>query len=438
MIDIDRQNRIHTLIVEFLRKYFEKEDVASDKIEAWITDWLQKQYSKISQIQLVTHPIKATHPDIKVSESTSLFCPSQTLPDILLVGTHCLPKNHPLDIVGNAAALPIGKFLLEQFEDKTLFDMLKAEDHDLLVVLNQIYHQSAIDVQNLKNIANPKCCPSSHTFAKQVYWLVGDDPCDDTQYHLLSPLFSSPLSTWLYKTIQNDSFSEEAKASKSAHRQNIYHPNGYCEYSNLAIEKKGGSQPQNISFLNSRRSGNNYLLSSAPPPKWKSRFKPLYYKHSAFNFFEKQRRVQSVVQELLSYLEDDPDNTMATRNKRDAIIDRLLDELVQFTLENTLQFERGWSKNDNCQLPQFEQCWLDPFRILKDEAFNEIWQSAEWVPEVTKRFANWLNNKLSRKLPVGDSEFNYWYSQCIKKFEFIHDWQKEKINEFRLETINTQ
>jgi len=308
--------------------------------------------------------------------------------------------------------------------------MLKAEDQDLLVVLNQIYHQAAIDVQNLKKIADPKCCPSSHTFAKQVYWLVGDDPCDDTQYHLLSPLFSSPLSTWLYETIQNDSFSEEAKASKSAYRQNIYHPNGYCTYYNLAIEKKGGSKPQNISFLNSRRSGNNYLLSSAPPPKRKSIFKPLYYKHSAFNFFEKQRRVQSVVQELLSYLENDPDNTMATRNKRDAIINRLLDELVQFTLENTQQSEHGWSKNDNCQLPQCERCWLDPFRILKDEAFNEIWQIAEWVPEVAKRFANWLNGKLSRKLSVSDSEFNYWYSQCIRTFKFINDWQKTQINLF--------
>jgi len=99
MIDIDRQNRICALIVGFLRQYFEKEDVASDKIEVWIADWLKKQSSKISQIQLVTHPIKATHPDIKVSESTSLFCPSHTLPDIPLIGSHCLPKDHPLDIV---------------------------------------------------------------------------------------------------------------------------------------------------------------------------------------------------------------------------------------------------------------------------------------------------------------------------------------------------
>jgi CRISPR-associated protein Csy1 len=178
------------------------------------------------------------------------------------------------------------------------------------------------------------------------------------------------------------------------------------------------------------------LLSSAPPPKWQSKFKPLYHKHSAFDFFEKKERVKLPVQELLSYLESDPSNTMDTRNKRDAIIDWLLDELVQFALENIQQSEHGWSKNENCKLQQCEQCWLDPFRVLKDEGFNEIWQSAEWVTEVAKFFSNWLNDQLSKKLPVGDPEFEFWLSKCISVLEKIHDWQKEKIKIFLLEKIN--
>lgn len=421
--DIDRQKRIGDVIVKFLQSYADKEEVPSDKMESWIADWLRKQSAKILQIQLVTHPIKATHPDIKITESTSLFCPSHLLPKVSWAGSHCLPAGHSVDIVGNAAALPIGKFLLEKFEEKTLFDMLKEGDQDLQAVLTESYGQSLVDIQNLQKIVEPKCLPSSHTLAKQVYWLVGDRPCDDTHYHLLAPLFSSSLSTWFYEAVQEASFSEAAKAARAARSQNAEHPDGYCEYYRLAVEKKGGTKPQNVSLLNSKRNGNNYLLPSLPPLEWKSVSKPPYDKKSAFRFFERLREVKLIVDDLSSYLRSDPKKIMETRNTRDSMIDQLLEQLIQFSTK-IQQFEPGWSKDSRCELPLPEQRWLDPFRSSIDAECPEDWHDKKiWIPEIARRFANWLNSKLGRKLPVGDDEFNYWYSQCekeLKEFEVAY------------------
>ncbi len=88
------------------------------------------------------------------------------------------------------------------------------------------------------------------------------------------------------------------------------------------------------------------------------------------------------------------------------------------------EFEPGWTRDEDCQLPLCEQLWLDPERIdlpLReghedtDQAFIDAYHFADWADEVAGRFANWLNGRLrdAGLVAVGDAEFKHWGKQAI-------------------------
>ncbi|MBF7055095.1 type I-F CRISPR-associated protein Csy1, partial [Halomonas sp. KAO] len=122
------------------------------------------------------------------------------------------------------------------------------------------------------SITEPKGAPSSHVMGKQLYWLVGDDPTDDTAYHLLAPLYATALTHRFYAQVSPNTwfFGDHNKAARKALKDKAPFEGGYTSYPNLAVQKLGGTKPQNISQLNSERGGQNYLLASLPP-NWDSR-----------------------------------------------------------------------------------------------------------------------------------------------------------------------
>ncbi|EJS85444.1 type I-F CRISPR-associated protein Csy1, partial [Pasteurella multocida] len=73
----------------------------------------------------------------------------------------------------------------------------------------------------------------------------------------------------------------------------------------------------------------------------------------------------------------------------------------------------GWSKDS--QLEMCEKYWLDPKRVhLPDEeAFRAEYEKGEWVAEVERRFALWLNKCLQKRFPhiakdFDDAEYHEW------------------------------
>ena len=246
----------------------------------------------------------------------------------------------------------------------------------------------------------------SHTLAKQLYWLVGDDPCQDDQFHLLAPLYASSLAHSVYETIQKHRFSDETKAAREAKRNKKPCAHILHEYPNLAVQKLGGTKPQNISQLNSERKGVNYLLASVPP-SWRSRSLPPYGTPSVFHRFERNPEVKILVRDLRIFLESSPVANTSTRNRRDDLLSRILGD-VRLLAEEYRKLAPGWSADSQCRLPEAEQCWLDPQRALQDEEFAEVWQDLSWVDEIKRRFGNWLNALLGEKLPFGDIEHEHW------------------------------
>lgn len=371
--------------------------------------WLADAARRAGQIQAVTHTLKAIHPDAKGS---NLYCLPSALPQHQLVGSHCLGDDFAGDVVGNAAALDVYKLLKLEHDGQPLLSLLLANDVDALAALHGDAEQAQRLAAAFTSITRARDGLASHTHGKQLYWLVGDEPRNDAHYHLLAPLYASSLAHRIYLGIQADRFGEPAKEARQARRDKQLHPGTIHEYSQLAVQKLGGTKPQNISQLNSERRGDNYLLASLPP-SWQQRDVRLPIRTqtgSIFPAFGQRPVVAELVRTLRDFLLSGPPQNMHTSNSRDELLTELIDELLLYAAE-LWAFEPGWSAKPECNLNRAEQLWLDFRRAGQDEVFASEWRRMAWVDEIRERFANWLNARLVDKLSVGDVEHSYWAKQ---------------------------
>lgn len=384
------------------------------------TNWLADAARRVGQIQAVTHVLKATHPDARGS---SLHAPPADLPQHREIGTHSLGDAHADDIVGNAAALDVYKFLKLSVNGRRLLDWFQQDDPDLLAAL----HDDPATVQEwasaFKSLIRSQDTFASHPMAKQLYWCVSGEPVEDSGFHLLQPLFSSSLAHAVYQDIQDARFGEANKAARQSRRDKAAHSSHYRDYRGLVARKLGGTKPQNVSQLNSERGGVNYLLASLPPSWNQDRPQHFLYIESAFARFEHYEGVREQVEKLCRLLESNPQRTMDTRIRREQIEQALGHSLAAFGLATRQLFEAGWTRDENCKLPLCEQIWLDPQRAElpvsenhrdDDLAFAEACERKDWRGEVAHRFGNWLNSILQKRgLPVGDGEHTQWAKQAI-------------------------
>jgi CRISPR-associated protein Csy1 len=402
-----------------------KEDAAGTAAKYEYGTWLADAARRVGQIQAVTHVLKATHPDARGS---SLHVAPAMLPQHAEIGSHSLGERFAEDVVGNAAALDVFKFLKIEVEGRRLLDWMQANDADLLAALHEDGTVAANWANAFWSLVRSNTQPASHQAAKQIYWLVGEEPNDDTHYHLLQPLFSSSLAHAVHADIQDARFGETNTQARQAFRVREAHEGSYRDYRNLVARKLGGTKPQNISQLNSERGGVNYLLASLPPPAWERGRPPsLLNTNSAFDRFAYFEGVQQLVKLLADFLHSDPEPNAATREKREAIEQALGQQLPVFAASIHALFTPGWTRHADCKLPRCEQCWLDPERAelpvreedakeaQEDREFIAAYEWAAWPDEVAGRFANWLNAKLhdAGVTHLGDVQFKHWGKQAI-------------------------
>jgi len=379
------------------------------------TTWLDDAARRVRQIQAVTHSLKPIHPDAR---GTNLYVLPEDLPPRSEVGSHVLGHNFWGDVVGNAAALDIYKFLKLNVDDHNLLNALLAEDVDALSALDENPAKARQLRNALVSLTQPsETRPASHPLAKQLYWLTDDDPTDDTAYHLLAPLYATSLAHAVYLTIQEDRFGEDAKAARQARRDKKFHDSIIHDYPDLAVQKLGGTKPQNISQLNSERRGNNYLLSCAPPVWQQPALRNLYNTSSIFSpyIYGAIPNVGMALSGLRHFLESNPPPTMATRERQDAYIDMLIDELVQLAARYQSGWPPGWSLHPDTMLREDECLWLDPYRanIPSETEFRKKWLQLDWPNRIGDRFARWINGKLEQRLPVGDIEHRHWKKEFL-------------------------
>lgn len=396
--------------------------------------WLADAARRVTQIQAVTHVLKATHPDARGS---SLFIEAADLAPRPEIGTHSLGNAFETDIVGNAAALDVYKFLKQEVEARRLLDWLQDDDADMLAALHDDPATAQQWAEAFKSLTRSTDALASHRLAKQVYWSIDDDPGDDSGFHLLQPLFSSSLAHAVHQDINAARFGEPNKLARQARREGKPLDSVYLDYRGLVVRKLGGTKPQNISQLNSERGGANYLLASLPPQWDQNRPKEFLRIESALSLFNRFDGVSEQVGALLELLKSKPDPTMETRIKREVIERCLGHSLAAFGLATQQLFQPGWTRVAECKLPLCEQIWLDPERVdlpcreehlESDQAFKQAFEWKDWPDEVAHRFGNWLNAILQRHgLPVGDAEHRHWAKQALIDAEWPTPMQRRAM-----------
>ncbi|MGD8175607.1 type I-F CRISPR-associated protein Csy1 [Marinimicrobium sp. ARAG 43.8] len=427
MNDNDRKRRFYQAISEFIQerrdaKLKGQEGEAAEKLAAKYEyhTWLADAARRVSQIQAVTHVLKATHPDAKGS---SLHIPPYTLSQRIEVGSHLLGEDFAEDVVGNAAALDVYKLLKLKVDGKRLLDWLQEDNPSLLAALDAEEVVAQEWAEAFKVLVRPPSALVSHALAKQVYWCVSGEPSDNSAFHLLQPMFSSSLAHEVHSQINNVRFGEKNKEARQSYYKRAAHPAPYAEYSGLAVRKLGGTKPQNISQLNSERGGVNYLFSSVPP-RWRQfGERPLLSADSVLQNFRRYEGVNGLIKALIKLLKDDPASSMETRKKREKIERSLGESLVAFGWAVRQSKEPGWTRDSDCQLPDCEKLWLDPERAnlpprpeleAADLAFEQALTWKDWPKEVANRFGNWLNHILvTEGFPVGDTELAHWAKQAL-------------------------
>lgn len=366
--------------------------------------WLEDAARRAEQIQAVTHSLKPVHPDAK---GTNLYSPPSTLAALELVGSHCLGDAFAGDVVGNAAALDVYKFLKQAHEGRSLMALAVELDADLAAALSDDPAQAQAWLQAFAKLTEPRGRVTSHTLAKQLYWQTGDDVHANGSYHLLTPLYASSLAHRVYETLQDDRFSEAAKAARDARKANTFSERPVHEYPQMAVQQLGGTKPQNISQLNSERRGNNCLLASLPPVWRSTHLKPLHNTDSMFHSYSHRPEVRQSVKALLIFLKTDPARNEITRSKRGAWVNLLIDEFLQFTAE-LRSLAPGWSQTPQCKLSDSECRWLDADGAAVTDAEMDRAPPSDIPERISAAFANWLNAQLRNPLPMGDPEFKEW------------------------------
>ena len=372
-------------------------------------NWIPGAAQRVRKIQQVTHAIKYMHPDAKGS---CVYAPGSLPSEVSLIGTHTLAGNLLLDAVCDAKQLDVYKFLNLTVGEKTLLELIAENDPALAEAFSDDVELALGWISEFAYWSEGKChteqsTTSSHKLAKQVYW-----PIARNDYHLLAPLFPTSLVHAVWEGICRDRFSEDAAAARNARYSRAAYSHGCREYPKLAIQRFGGdSGKQNISQLNLKRQGENFLLPSLPPSWHSVDVRPPLAVNSVFDrIFGSRKRVGELVKVLRDFLVsvEHAGTNARIRNKRAELTAMIRDETSQYAAE-LRQLEPGWTLQPECQLNTAEQCWLDPERAKQDAEFASLRRRGDWPDEICRRFGNWLNARLTTtSTPMGAVEAAHW------------------------------
>lgn len=343
----------------------ELQQQAKDKFS--LNEWLPDAAKRVTQLSMVSHPSKFSHPSAKTS---SVIANVEQRNDGYLRSGNV---EYSLDVFGNAAAMDVFKFLsLPLNEELTVLDGFEENDQGLKnLIADAKLNFETLSVEFLKIKATDNSIRTDH-LVKQVYF-----PVSEANYHLLSILTPSGLITRLKQSIDVMRFSEETKQAKESRKKNEHHEVGYSDIFGLTVTAYGGTQPQNVSVLNSQNAGRAYLLSSCPPV-----FENRNIKLPSQDFFQQclyWKKFSSEFESLQKYVTEI--NNQHTRKKIKKILRKMVEDIL-FIAFCVRKNEKGWSKKEHYQSLVLKQ------KIWLDDAYLDVRQTEnEWRDEIARRTA---------------------------------------------------
>ncbi len=332
-----------------------------------IASWVKNAADRAGQLRIVSHPGKFSHPDAKI---TPLLYNGSPVPDGYLRSGNV---SVAFDVEGNAAALDVYGFLAIKLEDeKTVLEHVEnrsSQLREILGVSEEAYDQIC---QGLLKIKVTYTASITHSNVKQVYFPVEDG------YHLLSILTPSGIVTKNLEMIREMKFSEEAKSAREARKLSKYHEVGLNDI-NFLILRFGGTQPQNISRLNSGNSGEAWLLPSLPPS-----FAPKYVRVPKRDFFQSlflDDSIKMTFQALHRMFTTEYNNVNIRQGRK-----KCFESIFDWVFERASFYQRhspGWSDDESVKLPLAQRLWLDSHH------FENRKNHPDWQDDIIKSFATW-------------------------------------------------
>lgn len=345
------------------------EDEASNKFT--LLQWLPEAAKRITQLSMVSHPSKFSHPSAKTS---SVIVNAKYQADGYLRSGNV---EYQLDVFGNAAAMDTYKLLtLKLSNGKTVLECLEHNDE----LIKTVFSSTRLSYEDLQqcflSIKNIDENIKTDRLVKQVYFPVGNG-----EYHLLSVLTPSGLLAEIKQRVDFLQFSDETKQAKEYKKGNEYHHAGFSDIYDLTVTAYGGTQPQNISVLNSQNAGRAYLLPSVPPNLERrnnrlpntSFFAQCLYRNKFYDSFVSLHRLMQL--EI---------NNTKIRNAIHNIISYIIDEILVIAFK-IRQTDVGWSNQDYyANLSKNQRIWLDDF--YQEDRLIQI----DWREEISQEISRWI------------------------------------------------
>lgn len=350
--------------------------------------WVANAAQRASQLSLVSHPAKFSHPDAR---STPVFITGERQADGFLRSGNAQAGQ---DVVGNAAALDVYAFLTLALDDgQSVLEHFEAQSPVLKSLLGAdeetFQHWRKAFLQIKASSEGNK----THPNVKQVYF-----PTEDG-YHLLSVLYPSGLMTEHRERLRKmKPYAAEHKESREARKKDLHHPQGFADISGLLVQKFGGTKPQNISKLNSNNGGEAWLLPCFPPELNLAR--PQLPKKDFFTVLRLDDEAKPLFKEFRDLLVAGKNNLDITRQHFLTTRDELLKHLFDWILlkASILQsYQGGWSETDGYALSVEQRVWLD------QTCFQERSEQSDWQEEIAEQMTNWVkrrHNRLIKKHPL--------------------------------------
>ena len=383
----------------------EKTDLEQQASERFaLASWLPDAAKRAGQLSIVSHPSKFSHPSAK---TTAIIAKAKPKADgYLRTGN----LEYALDVFGNAAAMDVYKFLsLPMSDSRPVLEHLEEDTPEakaLLSISSASYEELKQGFLSVKQTEGNKTY--SDRLVKQVYF-----PVADNQYHLLSLLTPSGVMTKLKTTVDAMRFSEQANQARDCRRSGLSHETGYDDILDLTVTGYGGTQPQNVSVLNSQNAGRAYLLMSAPPTIEKRAVRL-----PTSDFFSQSLRswlFKEPMHELHKFMALDINNMKIRAAISNTIF--YIAKMVVKEASTLRDAETGWSAREHYHgLDEFQRIWLD------DAHISTRLEQSEWVKPLSRQFARWFLSTYEKVMSadaftLGDQELFHVENFIIETLE---------------------
>jgi len=372
-----KESRIKTKIKDFVKKENKNPDeietreiINNANNEFSFENWVIAKSKNAYQIKISTHPSKFSHPDAKTSNI--YFFGTQKNDGFLRSGN----IDSGFDGFGNAAQMDILKFLNLNYNDISILDHIKNQSDEF----KEVFNFENIGFQKIREefLSVIETSKSEYTSekVKQIYFLINKN-----EYHNLSILMNSFISSQLNKRIIEIKFSDQAKEIKKLKKDKRFSNQKIEDLLNLFKISYGGSNAQNISTINSKNNGKFYLLPSLPPAIEKREIR--LPKHNFFSDSLNPIRFKFHFEQLEKYFYDKRNNKKI-RDSITNIVGNITDDVIKI-IYKIRDFKTGWSEEENYKkLPKNQ-------KILLDNIYQETRNEDDlWLDNFTEELSHWI------------------------------------------------